>query len=130
MSFWWKKELCWWKYIYFSFDFTFIYFFFVFEILDFVNGKTIIKIADNILYNWNFSPIKAINTFKWKYEYFETEKLQLNYSEIYSNIEGKICGKDNLGNNLYFNYNEECPINKIFISDLDEDLPDYHKIAL
>ena len=36
--------------------------FFVFEILDFVNGKEIIKMADNILYNWNFSPIKEINT--------------------------------------------------------------------
>ena len=104
--------------------------FFVFEILDFVNGKTIIKIADNILYNWNFSPIKAIDRFNWKYEYFETEKLNLNYSDIYSKTKGKICGKDNLGNNLYFNYNEECPINKIFISDLDEDLPDYHKKSL
>ena len=114
--------------------------FFVFEILDFVHGKEIIKMADNILYNWNFSPIKEINTinvnvdresdFKWKYNYFKTEKLKLKYSDIYSNTKGKICGKDNLGNNLLFDYNQECPINRIFISDLDEDLPDYKKIKL
>lgn len=33
---------------------------------------------------------------------------------IYSNKNGKICGKDSFGNNLFFPLNEECPINHIY----------------
>ena len=63
--------------------------------------------------------------------FFKIEKLNdLNYIDIYQNENGKICGKDNYGNNLYFPEDLECPINNIFISDSNEDLPDYTKLKI
>ena len=44
--------------------------------------------------------------------------------------DGKICGKDNYGNNLYFPNYEDCPINKIYFSDKNEYLQGYKKINL
>ena len=46
------------------------------------------------------------------------------------NNEGKICGKDNNGNDLYFPNDVECPINEIYFSETNKDIPGYTKIEL
>ena len=53
-----------------------------------------------------------------------------DYINIYLKNEGKICGKDNYGNDLYFPNNVECPINEIYFSESNEDIPGYTKIEL
>ena len=66
---------------------------------------------------------ERINIFIWGNKFFEIE-LYKNYS--YENIfknsvakEGKICGKDSEGFNLYFPSYLECPINYIEISNFE-----------
>ena len=113
------------------------------------------KNINEILYNWNKSPIISIkitdystynfgkfsekrkkleNIFKinkWKNNYFEIEKLNyVNYVNIYKNIDGKKCGRDSFGNYLYFPESYECPINDIFISDKNKEIKGYEKIYL
>ena len=111
------------------------------EIFDIVNDKKIIENFENINYNWNMNPIKSINLvdysleltnlLEWKNNYFYIEKMNnFDYINIYMNNEGKICGKDNYGNNLYFPNGIECPINKIYFSEYDVDMPGYTKIEL
>ena len=85
------------------------------------------------------NPIKSIYKgdesnydFIWKNEYFKIERIS-NYDYINAFLEkddNKICGKDNYGNNLYFPIDIDCPINKIFFSDNNEDLPGYSKLVL
>ena len=53
-----------------------------------------------------------------------------NYINIYSSNNSKLCGKDNLGNNLYFSEDIDCPINDIFISKNDKSIPGYSKLIL
>ena len=49
--------------------------------------------------------------YNWRGKYFKIEKINnLNYLNIYTNENGKICGKDNYGNDLYFPNDVECPI--------------------
>ena len=91
------------------------------------------------------SPIKSIqisnlanqynnrtnNIFNWDSESFEIKRLnKIDYITLILNKNGKICGKDNYGNNLYFQNGEDCPINKIYFSDNNENLAGYQKIEL
>ena len=49
----------------------------------------------------------------------------------YDDNNGKICGTDSFGNNLYFPQDVECPINDIFIENNDNiDYPEYRKLSL
>ena len=72
--------------------------------------------------------------YKWKNNYFKIERLNnFNYFNIYQESSGKLCGKDSYGNNLYFPFNEECPINDIIISNSTinhQNLKNYKKIDL
>ena len=60
---------------------------------------------------------------------FETMK-GYDYMNIFTIKNGKICGKDSFGNNLYFPNYINCPINRIFISDKNENLTGYQKLKL
>ena len=128
-------------------NFTILIVFFIlsndtFEILDFVNNSKIFPIYNNIVYNWKISPIKNIYLnnltnhdleydIKWKNNFFKLERLQdFNYINIYTSGNSKLCGKDNLGNNLYFPENIECPINDIFISKYDDNFQNYTRLKL
>jgi len=115
----------------------------IFEIFDFVNDSKIFEIYNNIIYNWKMNPIKNIQLYNnqtseyleynltWKGYIFELERLKdYNYINLYSHNNNKLCGKDNLGNNLYFPESIDCPINDIFISKNDENFPSYTKIKL
>ena len=54
----------------------------------------------------------------WKNKFFKVEKLtDYDYNNIYTNENGKLCGQDSNGNNLYFPENIDCPINAIAFSD-------------
>ena len=115
---------------------------FSFEIFDFVNDSKIFTIYDDIIYNWKFSPIIHISLTNYReekyHEYMQWNEYSLkierltdyNYINIYSSNNSKLCGKDNLGNNLYFPEDIDCPINDIFISKNDESIPGYSKLVL
>ena len=106
---------------------------------------------NNLMYNWNTNPIKSIELsptedyefakiktkkkeysfYKWRNNYFKIEKIKnFNYVNIYKNKNGKICGKDNYGNDLYFPNDEECPINDIIIDDNNMNYIGYKEIKL
>ena len=115
--------------------------YFAFVVLDFVNDRKIGNIYNNLIYNWNMNPISSISlydnywqlnhNFAWESDYFYIEKLNnFDYINIYTNTNGKICGKDNFGNNLYFPDDVDCPINKIFVSYSNTYLPGYQKLRL
>ena len=108
--------------------------FFILEIFDILNDLGINKDYKSIIYNWNLNPLKSIKLininnepnydFQWNSEYFSIEKLNdIDYIDLYQNSNGKICGKDSFGNNLYFPEDIDCPINKIYFSSSDQDLP-------
>ena len=115
---------------------------FIFEIFDIINDKKINIAYKNIIYNWKISPMKSINlayietedlryNVNWKGRIFQKEKLlDYNYINILSSSNSKLCGKDNYGNKLYFPKNVDCPINDIYISEINEDLPGYKKLKL
>ena len=68
---------------------------------------------------------------RWKGFGLELERLKdFNYINIYSSNNSKLCGKDNLGNNLFFPENIDCPINDIFISKKNENFPGYTSFQL
>ena len=137
------------KYALYFFILFFYYIPVLFEIFNDLNVK---KVYDNMIYNWNSNPISSIefsndenyelakiktnkNTFKfykWRNKSFKITKLtNYNYIEIYNNKNGKLCGKDTFGNDLYFPEEIDCPINDIFISDkLFNNSNDYKKIYL
>ena len=67
----------------------------------------------------------------WRNNYFKVEKLKnINYLNIYFKENGKLCGKDSFGNNLYFPKDVECPINDLFIESSKRDLEGYERINL
>ena len=111
-----------------------------FEIFDLVNDSKIIRTYNNLLYNWEISPIKSIEFSNieneesdniWKWDRIKIERLDnFNYINIYSSSNSKLCGKDNFGNNLYFPEDVDCPINEIFILPSNEYLPSYTKLKL
>ena len=127
--------------------------FFIFGVFDLVNTSKIINTYGNLLSNWKFHPIKSISSEikeeeKINYsKYFssgrnknsiELKNIILNlerfddydYFNIYSNKTGRICGKDNFGNNLYFPKDVDCPINEIFISQYYLYTTDYDQIKI
>ena len=114
--------------------------FVIFGLLDLKNNLTISKVFDNLIYNWNMNPIKYIslsqineskNNFQLRKDILELERMEnFDYINIFSNNNSKLCGKDNLGNNLYFPKEVECPINKIIISEFNNDLQNYTKLKL
>ena len=124
-------------------------FFFIFFIS--VLEYKFFKYNDNLWYNWNSNPIKSIELsptqnyefakiktkkkdysfYEWRYHYFKIEKIKnIDYINIYKNTNGKICGKDSYGNNLYFPNDVECPINDIIIDKNNLNLTDYKEIQL
>ena len=52
---------------------------------------------------------------------------KFNYNDMY-NKNGKICGKDNQGFNLYFPENEECPINDVYYGFEGDEKQGYSKV--
>ena len=111
------------------------------EVLDLINDSKIFPIYKNVMYNWKINPIKSIHLYNstehlasyinWKGYILELERLNdFNYINIYSTSITKLCGKDNLGNNLYFPENIDCPINDIFISKKVESIPGYTRLEL
>ena len=114
--------------------------YFTMSIFDILNDEKIVDVYNNMIYNWNMNPIKSIRKnnndatgadFLWKSNPFKIERLNnYDYINIFQNKNGKICGKDNYGNNLYFPNDVDCPINKIYFSDKNEDLIGYEKIGL
>ena len=124
----------------------------MFSVFDIINDFEIKKIYDNMIYNWETYPIKSISLsakesysfgkirtnktirytfYNWKNNYFKVERLNhYDYLNIYNNENGKICGKDSYGNNLFFPEDIECPINDIFFSNYNMDLTNYTKLNL
>ena len=109
-----------------------------------------------MIYNWEQKPLKSIKLYykedyelanirtkyyeykfyNWKDNNFKVERLNdFDYINIYQKDNGKICGKDNFGNNLYFPNDTECPINDIIIinsinADNNNSFDGYQKIQL
>ena len=130
--------------------------FFIVFILDILNDNKIKEKYDifkyDLTYNWATNPIKSIDIsnsktyqlgqiigsdysenryYTWKDNYFDIRKMQFeNYFNIYDSKNGKVCGKDNQNNNLYFPQSTECPINDIFISTENKEVENYIKIEL
>ena len=123
--------------------------FFLFFLPNFEGG--LFGYYDNLMYNWNTNPIKSIELsdtkdyeigriktkkrdypfYKWRGKYFKIEKIKnLNYLNIYKNENGKICGKDSYGNDLYFPNDIECPINDIIIDNNNKNYEGYKEIQL
>ena len=131
---------------YLFFPLTLVYL--LFFILDSVNDSNIKKNYNSIIYNWETNPIMSIETslkkeykiaeirtkkedyyfYSWKNNNFKVERLtNLTYINIYQNPSGKICGKDSYGNDLFFPLDQECPINDIFISNINYN--DFHNFT-
>ena len=111
--------------------------YFVLAIFDILNDEKIVDNYNNMIYNWEMNPIKSIeisyqnSSFLWKGNYFRTEKLkEFDYFNIFLNKDGKICGKDSYGNDLYFPNDVDCPINDIYISEKNEYKSGYKGIGL
>jgi hypothetical protein len=65
--------------------------------------------------------------YSWENKFFTIKKHNnYNYMNIYSNKDGKLCGKDSFGNNLFFPQNEECPINHIYIDNQNHNNGSYN----
>ena len=114
---------------------------FVFYLMDIINDPKIFPVCDNIISNWEIYPIVDIkfkktnqdskSNLEWRGSTLELKRVEkYNYMDIFSDDYEKLCGKDNLGNNLYFPWNQKCPINDIFISKYRNDLPDYKWLRL
>ena len=124
----------------------------VFFIVDIKNDNKIKTYYSYLKYNWETSPITSIELnsnkdyeigkiikkkgeykfYGWKNTFFHIEKLKgFNYYNIYEKENGKLCGKDSFGNNLYFPEDIECPINDIIITNKNYSfLEDYNRIPL
>ena len=108
------------------------------------------KLYDHLIYNWKTSPIFSIEKssnkdyeigkittkkeelkiYEWRNTFFKIGRLNdFDYTNIYKKENGKLCGKDTFGNNLYFPEDIECPINEIIITN-NENLEGYNKLLL
>ena len=100
---------------------------------DFFPIKSLNKTIDEDGIFQNISFDKMISN---KFSIIKTKKYSVqcledcNYINIYTSSNSKLCGKDNLGNNLYFPENIECPINDIFISKYDDNFQNYTRLKL
>ena len=102
------------------------------EVRNYILGKIIItEVFDDD--EGNIYTDHEFDLYKWKNKYFNVKRLyNFNYINIYQQNNGKLCGKDSFGNNLYFPINEECPINDIFISNsiTNKNIINYTKLDL
>ena len=102
------------------------------QVKNHVLGKIIItEIIENEDNAYYFD--HEFDLYKWKNKYFNIKRLyNFNYCNIYQQSNGKLCGKDSFGNNLYFPNNEECPLNDIIISNsiTNKNMTNYTKIDL
>lgn len=112
----------------------------VFNVL---NDLEIRKLYTNTIQNWESSPIisieetdlktyeighiilndtekeEKISFYAWQGKNIKVNRLEdYNYMNIYPEKKGKVCGKDSLGNDLYFPEDVECPINDIIAGSL------------
>ena len=107
----------------------------------FISNEIEINLKNNydyIINNWKMNPISSIKlkdnidgNLKINFEdYFEIERVKdYNYINIFPINRGKICGKDNNGNYLFFPEGKDCPINRLFFSNTTQDLPNYKNIT-
>ena len=123
--------------------FPFIMLYIATFILDIFNDIKIKKIYNNSFFNWELSPIKEIKLsdnetheiahilmkdkdyyfYSWKENFISVERYDdYNYMNLYENKDGKICGKDSFGNDLYFPNDLNCPINHIYIDNIPNGL--------
>jgi hypothetical protein len=125
-----------------------------FFIIELINDSKIKKIYDNMIYNWNSNPIKSIELieennnekyelakiktnknkysfYSWRNKYFKVEKLtDYDYNNLYIKENGKLCGMDSNGNDLYFPRNIDCPINFIKFDTHNYSNPNFIKLQL
>lgn len=102
---------------------------------------------DFLASNWKSNPISSIKIisnndyelekekdestiYQWRNSLIKIKRLkEFNYYNIYKKENGKICGKDSFGDNLYFPEDIECPINEIIITKYS-DMKGYNKLLL
>ena len=87
--------------------------FIIFAFYDIMNDVKINKNYNNLTNNWEMNPLKSIKVSEYSREITKIKLTNYNYFNIH-NKNGKICGKDNYGQDLYFPINEECPINDMY----------------
>ena len=118
--------------------------------IDICNENQINKRFEYLDYNWKTNPIISIEIsqnpdyeigkisttkedyklYEWKNTYLKIKRLSdFNYYNIYTKENGKLCGKDSFGNNLYFPEDIECPVNDIIIT-TNSYLEGYNKLSL
>ena len=94
-----------------------------------------------LMSNWDSKPISKIekidatgsNTDWYNFKKWGNINLKLSYVDtnynltLYNSVnkKGKICGKDSIGNNLYFDESKDCPINYMYIDDSSASETDY-----
>ena len=119
--------------------FPFILLYIIAFIHDILNDIKVKKIYNSIIFNWELRPIKEINLndnknhefahiylkdekyyfYSWKNRFISLERYDdYNYLNLYNYKNGKICGKDSFGNDLFFPNDLVCPINHIYIDNI------------
>ena len=94
-----------------------------------------------LMSNWDSSPISKIESYdvtgpntdwynfkKWGDTNLKLSHVITNYNlTLYNSVnkKGKICGKDSIGNDLYFDNSKECPINYMYIDEKSNGNSDY-----
>ena len=142
---------CFWCGFIFFMTPTCLIFYIVCSALNAKNETDTLKKYDDLIYNWRTNPMQSIQInfeksyelgrvktkkndyrfYLWRNNYFKVEKLKnYNYLNIYDKENGKLCGKDSFGNNLYFPEDIECPINDLFVKEGKEDFQGYERINL
>ena len=88
----------------------------------------ILVVINDIKVNENFK--NDNNKIKPIVYFYSCSKKIINTYNAYNIYDknGKICGKDNNGNYLYFPENEECPINDVYLGYKDNEKLNYSKI--
>lgn len=120
---------------------TLLFLYILFAIFGIIDEKNIKKMYNSLLLNWEMNVLENIYNYNnrdihlYKYLFWRNNDFKLtynayNYFDLYTNRNGKKCGKDNYGNYLYVRNGLDCPINNIFFSLSDEDISGYNKLAL
>lgn len=74
--------------------------------------------------DWKNIDWDNLTTTSWEGKKFKISYFDTNYNLTLHNSDkknGKKCGKDSIGNELYFNNTDKCPINDIVIDDSSDD---------